>query len=193
MISHDAKLLAVYDKLEKQIKNLQLKHGIDGKDGADGISIKGDQGDRGHEGLQGLQGLKGLKGADGDQGDQGDQGVSIVDAKVDFDNHLVISLSDGTEIDAGELKGGSGGDQYYRSGSKVNVTNVESDSERLKEPVFTYTGGLLTLVTYSDTTTKELTYTDSILTQLVQTSPNSPLVTKTFNYTDGVLTSITET
>lgn len=124
MISNDVKLLAVYDKLEKQIKALQLKHGVDGKDGADGISIKGDRGDRGHDGI-GHEGKQGVRGADGTDGTDGSDGVSITTAKVDFDNHLVITLSDGTEIDAGELKGGSGGDQYFRSGSKVNVnTNV---------------------------------------------------------------------
>ena len=120
MISQDAKLLAVYDKLEKQIKALQLKHGVDGKDGADGISIKGDQGDRGHDGV-GHDGKQGVRGADGADGTQGTDGVSITSATIDFDNHLVINLSDGTEIDAGVLQGGSGGDQYYRSGSTVNV------------------------------------------------------------------------
>ena len=114
MISQDAKLLAVYDKLEKQIKALQLKHGVDGKDGADGISIKGDQGDRGHDGV-GHEGKQGVRGADGADGTEGTDGVSITSATIDFDNHLVIKLSDGTEIDAGVLQGGSGGDQYISS------------------------------------------------------------------------------
>lgn len=125
MLSNDVKLLAVYDKLEKQIKALQLKHGVDGNDGADGISIKGEQGDRGHDGV-GHDGKQGAKGADGTDGDQGVDGVSITTVKIDFDNHLVIYLSDGTEIDAGGMTGGSGGDQYFRSGSSVNITDSSS-------------------------------------------------------------------
>jgi|TARA_R110000744_G_C19347456_1_gene560051 hypothetical protein len=116
MISHDAKLLAVYDKLEKQIKALQLKHGVDGKNGADGISIKGDQGDRGHDGV-GHDGKQGVRGADGIDGTDGTDGVSITTATIDFDNHLVIKLADGTEIDAGEIQGNSSGDQYISSSS----------------------------------------------------------------------------
>jgi len=111
MISNDAKLLAVYNNLEKQIKALQLKHGVDGNDGADGISIKGDQGDRGHDGV-GHDGKQGVHGADGSDGSDGSDGVSITEASIDFDNHLVIKLSNGSEIDAGEIKGGSGGDRY---------------------------------------------------------------------------------
>ena len=138
MISHDAKLVAVYDKLEKQIKTLQLKHGIDGKDGADGISIKGDQGDRGHDGAQGIQGALGAKGTKGTDGADGDDGISITTASIDFDNHLVITLSDGTEIDAGALQGGSGGDQYFRSGSTVKINN--DNLKDFKNPTYTFFG-----------------------------------------------------
>ena len=137
MISYDAKLIAIYDKLEKQIKTLQLKHGIDGNDGADGISIKGDQGDRGHDGV-GHDGKQGAAGADGAAGDHGVDGVSITSAKIDFDNHLVISLSDGTEIDAGALQGGSGGDQYFRSGSTVKINN--DNLKDFKNPTYTFFG-----------------------------------------------------
>jgi len=194
MISSDAKLLAVYDKLEKQIKALQLKHGVDGKNGADGISIKGDQGDRGHDGV-GHDGKQGAAGADGAAGDQGVDGVSIATAKIDFDNHLVISLSDGTEIDAGALQGGSGGDQYFRSGSTVKINN--DNLEDFKNPVFTYTGEAVTNITYSNTAgvitaTKDFTYTGGVITQLIVSSTTGT-VTKTYNYTNGTLTSITET
>tara|TARA_R110000737_G_scaffold35988_1_gene55181 strand:- start:1891 stop:2478 length:588 start_codon:yes stop_codon:yes gene_type:complete len=195
MISHDVKLVAVYDKLEKQIKALQLKHGIDGKDGADGISIKGDQGDRGHDGAQGIQGALGAKGTDGTDGAEGADGISVKTASIDFDNHLVITLSDGTEIDAGELQGGSGGDQYFRSGSTVKINN--DNLKDFKNPVFSYTGEVLTNITYSNTAgvttaTKDFTYTGGVITQLIISSTTGT-VTKTYNYTDGTLTSITET
>jgi len=186
MISSDIKLLAVYDKLEKQIKALQLKHGVDGAAGADGVSIKGDQGDRGHDGV-GHDGKQGAKGVKGDDGAEGSDGVSITDASIDFDNHLVIKLSDGTEIDAGELQGGLGGDKYYRSGSTVNI---DSKGDVLNNPVFTYTAGVLTLITYGNGTTKQFTYTDGVLTQVVQTSTSGVITTKTLTYLAGVLASI---
>tara|TARA_R110000787_G_scaffold283551_1_gene396486 strand:+ start:72 stop:644 length:573 start_codon:yes stop_codon:yes gene_type:complete len=116
MISRDAKLLAVYTKLEAQIQSLKLKHGVDGAKGADGISIKGDQGDRGHDGI-GHDGKQGVQGVAGTDGTEGTDGVSITTATIDFDNHLVIKLSDGTEIDAGEIQGNSSGDQYISSRS----------------------------------------------------------------------------
>ena len=182
MINPDIKLLAVHDNLEKQIKALKLKHGVDG--------AKGDQGDRGAQGASGAQGAAGAQGASGDQGDQGDQGVSVIEATVALDNHLVFKLSDGNEIDAGEISGGTGGDQYFRSGSKVTINNTTS--EDFTNPVFTYTTGVLTLITYGSGITKDFTYTLGALTQIVQTSVSGVITTKTFNYTNGVLTSITE-
>lgn len=122
MIGSDAKLLAVYNKLEAQIQSLKLRHGSDGAKGADGISIKGDQGDRGADGTS-IKGDKGNRGIDGIDGTDGIDGISITSAEVDFDNHLVIKFSDGTETDAGEIAGGSGGDQYFRSGSSVNINS----------------------------------------------------------------------
>jgi len=120
MISSDAKLVAIHDKLEAQIKTLRLKHGVNGTNGTDGISIKGDQGDRGHDGI-GHDGKQGAQGTDGTDGADGADGVSITEASIAFDNHLVIKLSDGNEIDAGVLQGGGGGDQYIRGGSTVSV------------------------------------------------------------------------
>ena len=188
MLSNDVKLLAVYDQLEKQIKALQLKHGVDGTNGADGISIKGDQGDRGHDGI-GHDGKQGARGADGSNGSNGNDGVSITDASIDFDNHLVIKLSDGTEIDAGEIKGGLGGDKYFRSGSTVNVQEAAS---LLKNPEFTYTSGVLTRIDYDGGKFKILTYVGSVLS-IIKLNINGAVTTKTLNYTLGVLTSITET
>lgn len=130
MISSDVKLVAIFDNLEAQIKALRLKHGKDGARGADGISIKGEKGDRGLDGV-GHKGDKGDRGYSGTDGIDGADGISIVDAAVDFDNHLVIKFSDGNEVDAGEIQGGSGGDQYFRSGSKVSITNGASSEHLL--------------------------------------------------------------
>lgn len=60
------------------------------------------------------------------------------------------------------------------------------------EPTFTYTSGQLTGISYSDTTTKVLTYNgDGTLDTLTITLPDSSVITKTFNWSGGILQSIT--
>jgi hypothetical protein len=89
------------ERLHSLIDALELKHGKDGKDGKDGKngkdgkSIKGDQGERG---------LSGKDGKNGKDGKDGQDGVSVVDARLDIDNHLVLTLSNNDEIDAGSLE-----------------------------------------------------------------------------------------
>mgnify|MGYP003124697420 CR=1 FL=1 len=85
---------------------------------------------------------------------------------------------------------------WDRSGYPVISKNgawVElSATETLNNPVFTYTAGVLTLITYGSGTTKALTYTAGALTQIVNTNSAGFIITKTLNYTNGVLTSVTE-
>jgi hypothetical protein len=64
---------------------------------------KGDKGDKGNDGKDGLKGDTGPKGDDGEDGVDGKDGISVVDARIDFDNTLVITLSDGREINAGDI------------------------------------------------------------------------------------------
>jgi hypothetical protein len=74
------------------------------KDGRDGIN--GKDGQDGKDGKSGKDGLKGDKGADGQAGRDGVNGVdgiSVVNANIDFDGSLIISLSDGREINVGEV------------------------------------------------------------------------------------------
>ena len=54
-------------------------------------SIKGMKGDQGVQGEQGIQGIQGL------------QGVSITNVEINEENHLILTLSDSTIIDAGEI------------------------------------------------------------------------------------------
>jgi len=71
------------------------------KDGEQGIQgPKGDQGDRG---LDGANGRDGRDGKDGQDGLDGVDGVGVRDAKIDFDGSLVISFTDGREINCGEV------------------------------------------------------------------------------------------
>jgi len=73
------------------------------------MPLKGDEGPRGLSGDAGKQGAKGdagAKGKDGlkgDKGDEGKKGVSVVDASIDLDNSLVLTLSDGNVIDCGVI------------------------------------------------------------------------------------------
>jgi hypothetical protein len=115
------------------IKKLQGPPGIPGEAGKDGKQGPlGPQGPQGIPGMTGSQGPMGPSGPAGPSGKDGADGVSVVDAKVDFDNSLVLKLSDGTEIDAGQLNiGQSGGNvsviqQYAGPTTTVSVTEPVS-------------------------------------------------------------------
>lgn len=70
----------------------------DGKDG-----LQGAKGEKGDTGLPGRNGLDGKDGKDGKDGADGVDGNGVVDARVDFDGSLIITLSTGQEINAGEV------------------------------------------------------------------------------------------
>lgn len=82
------------DKVETVAAN--VKDGKDGKDGRDGKDGK-----PGKDGAQGPKGADGKAGKDGKDGKDGVDGVSVVDAFLDFDNSLVIELSNGKQINVG--------------------------------------------------------------------------------------------
>lgn len=88
---------AKFDSLnyDIQTKVASLKDGEQGLQGP-----KGEQGDRG---LDGSNGRDGRDGKDGKNGLDGVDGVGVRDAKIDFDGSLVISLTDGREINCGEV------------------------------------------------------------------------------------------
>ena len=83
---------------------IAVKNGFEGDETAWLASLKGEKGDKGDQGEQGIQGEK------GDKGDKGDDGVSVVNAYINNELHLILVLSNGNEIDAG-LVGSSGGNQ----------------------------------------------------------------------------------
>jgi len=76
--------------------------------------------------------------------------------------------------------------------SSTGQVTVSSIYPVLKNPVFTYTSGVLTSILYSDGSTKTFTYTSGTLTR-IDLVVGSRTYRKTFNYTSGILTSITET
>jgi len=101
-------LLKLKTLLEKKIEAVSKQIGPPGKDGKDAVAKDG------KDGKAGKQGLRGLPGKDGTDGSAGVDGISVEDARIDFDHHLVLILSDGTELDAGELPTSKGeGDRYY--------------------------------------------------------------------------------
>jgi len=80
----------IYAMLENRIARIQ-----DGRDGMDGLNGRnGKDGMPGRDGRDGIDGINGLDGADG---------ISITDIRIDFDNSLIITLSNGREVNAGEI------------------------------------------------------------------------------------------
>jgi hypothetical protein len=57
----------------------------------------------GKSGKDGLKGDRGVDGQAGRDGVDGVDGISVVNANIDFDGSLVISLSDGREMNVGEV------------------------------------------------------------------------------------------
>lgn len=83
-------------ELEQRIANIKDgQDGIDGRDGKDG--------EPGKAGKDGKDGRPGRDGKDGVNGVDGQDGVSVTNVFLDFDNSLVIELSNGRQINAGEV------------------------------------------------------------------------------------------
>jgi hypothetical protein len=78
-----------------QSKANSLSNGKDGKDGRNGKD--------GAPGRDGKDGVTGPTGANGADGADGTDGVSVTSAFIDFDGSLTVVLSNGTEINAGEV------------------------------------------------------------------------------------------
>jgi hypothetical protein len=89
----DAKLVdfdqTITERGRQMIRGMDGAAGRDGKPGKDGA-----MGPAGRDGRDGRNGVDGVDGKDG---------ISVSDAYVDFDGSLVIKLSDGREINAGEV------------------------------------------------------------------------------------------
>ena len=96
----EADIRARYDEVGNTIEQrvATIKDGRDGIDGRDGVN-----GREGRPGRDGAQGPAGAPGRDGRDGVDGVDGVSVTDAKIDFDGSLIISLSNGREINVGEV------------------------------------------------------------------------------------------
>ncbi len=116
----DKKLEPIQSRLDTlEIKTLiPLQDGKDGRDGKDGKV-----GPMGLTGPMGLQGAAGRDGKDGKDGKNGKDGVSVVDAEIAADDHLVLKLSNGNIIDVGEMPSmGGSNSSIHVSGNSYQVT-----------------------------------------------------------------------
>jgi len=94
------------DLIVEAIKVMQEKVDAQVNRIADFVPEKGEKGDKGERGLDGRQGVDGKDGRDGVNGRDGKDGVdgiSVIDAKIDFDGSLIITLSTGKELNVGEV------------------------------------------------------------------------------------------
>jgi hypothetical protein len=82
--------------IENRVANIK-----DGQDGAPGVD--GRPGRDGKDGKDGRDGRDGVDGTKGEDGVAGQDGVSVTNAYLDFDNSLIIELSNGRSINAGEV------------------------------------------------------------------------------------------
>jgi len=89
-------LEARFDELNGIVdaKVRDVTSGKDGKDGKDGVN--------GKDGKDGKDGLS-ITGPKGEAGKDGEDGVGVQDAHIDFDGSLIITLTDGKEVNAGEV------------------------------------------------------------------------------------------
>ena len=78
--------------------------GVDGKDGKDGVDgVDGKDGKDGINGTNGKDGVNGTDGKDGVNGKDGKDGVGIARIEIDDKGNLIITLTNQTHIDLGNV------------------------------------------------------------------------------------------
>jgi hypothetical protein len=96
----ESDIKARYDEtgkaIEKRVASIK-----DGKDGQNGVN--GRDGKEGRPGRDGAPGAKGNDGMPGRNGIDGVDGVSVTNAFIDFDGSLIINLSNGQDLNVGEV------------------------------------------------------------------------------------------
>ena len=96
----ESDIKARYDEtgraIEKRVASIK-----DGKDGQNGVN--GKDGRDGRPGRDGATGPKGNDGLPGRNGIDGVDGVSVTNAFIDFDGSLIINLSNGQDLNVGEV------------------------------------------------------------------------------------------
>lgn len=111
--------------------------GADGQDGA-----KGDKGDTGATGPQGPAGQNGADGQDGADG------VSVTNVAINAANHLIVTLSDSSVIDAGIMSGRD---------SEIVTVSGDTESYQLTPNKLCLFNGILLALTISLPQTMDIT------------------------------------
>ena len=175
----------VGNSIEKRVASIQ-----DGRDGADGKD--GRDGKDGKNGRDGAKGDRGERGQDGIDGVDGNDGVSVVNANIDFDGSLIISLSDGRELNVGEVVSAD-------IAEKIKVINTMSTNAAIavKEEGTTITSGVkslnfvgtgITATTSGDDVTVTVTSGSGTVTSVAATAGTGISVTGSPITTSGTLT-----
>ena len=96
----EADMLQRVDGAAKTVED-RVKTIKDGKDGKNGLD--GKPGKDGKDGKAGADGRNGRDGVNGVAGERGEDGVGVQNAHIDFDGSLIIQLTDGRELNVGEV------------------------------------------------------------------------------------------
>tara|TARA_R110000796_G_scaffold441_1_gene1428 strand:+ start:524 stop:1228 length:705 start_codon:yes stop_codon:yes gene_type:complete len=102
LLAFDEKYSKTLASLEDRIRTVKAMKGDTGPQGKAGAD--GPKGDKGAVGPEGKAGRDGVSGTDGKDGADGGDGVGVEDAQIDLDGHLVLTLSNGNEVDAGDIR-----------------------------------------------------------------------------------------
>jgi len=156
-------LKTIESKLEAKLVELNNTPAMQGVQGPTGKA-----GEDGRDGKDGITGVNGKDGKDGINGVDGKDGISVVDAKIDFDGSLVVYLSDGSEIDAGQILSPDVAQNIIISSGGSGTSQVVTDT-------------LVSLQTQINT----LTGIDGVLGTMAQQDANN------VNITGGSITGVT--
>ena len=123
---------------EKGEKGDTGERGLQGELGPKGD--KGEKGDTGSAGGQGPAGPVGPKGDTGERGPAGSVDVGIAGASIDGEGDLIFTLSDGSEVNAGQARGAPDWEQVFGY-IKGNGANISADGNTVG--VRTVRGGVI--------------------------------------------------
>lgn len=176
----------------KQIQSTALD--IQKQEGKQGIP--GKQGERGVPGKDGRDGKDGKDGKNGKDGKDGKQGVGVVDAKVDIDNSLVVTLSDGTEIDAGQIEVGKAegyhvSQQTFPQMPRIWVQNFAPVNPNIGDVWYDTSAGTMSLTGNITTKTADYSLTSYDFTVLCDATAGEVILTLPYAaYVNGHIYSI---
>ena len=108
------------DKFNGRIESLEARQLQKGDKGDKGL--QGEKGKDGKDGKDGLSGVSGKDGKAGKDGTDGKDGVSVVNSYIAADGSLVLVLSDGNEIDAGDIGKSTSGYQINTQLANEQIT-----------------------------------------------------------------------